>query len=385
MAENNAFPPIRVPFVKPGQTGGEIDAIAQAIAGRLLAGDNAATKAAEAQLRLMVDVPHALLTPSGTDALELAAILADLREGDEVIMPSFTFSSTANAVVLRGAAPVFVDVRQDTLNLDETLIRDAITDRTRAIVTVHYAGVPCAMDPINAIAREYGLTVIEDAAQALLSTYRGAPAGALGDMAAFSFHETKNIQCGEGGAFTCKDAALGRRAEIVREKGTNRAAFFRGEIDKYTWMDVGSSFLPNELSAAFLNVQLEAAAEITARRRAIWDRYDAALGGGRLGDSALTPRVPEDCEHNAHIYHLRTKTLDQRTFLLRALRNLGIYATSHYVPLHSSPAGLRYGRTAGAMTHTNRAGHCLLRLPLWGGMEFTDVDTVIAAIQGALS
>lgn len=353
----------------------------EAMAGRVLAGDNAATRAAEAYLRRQIGVAHALLTPSGTAALELAAILADLEPGDEVIMPSYTFSSTANAVVLRGAVPVFIDVRQDTINIDETLIRAAVTDRTRAIMVVHYAGVPCAMDPIQAIADEFGLLVIEDAAQALLSSYKGRAAGALGDMAAFSFHETKNIHCGEGGAFTCNDPKLGRRAEIVREKGTNRAAFFRGEIDKYTWMDVGSSFLPNELTAAFLKVQLEASQAITDRRRSIWDRYDAALGGGRLGNEILTPSIPDDCEHNAHIYHLRTASLDGRMALMASLRAAGIQATSHYVPLHSSPAGKRYGRTASAMTNTDRAGDGLLRLPLWSDMSDSEVETVIAAVR----
>jgi dTDP-4-amino-4,6-dideoxygalactose transaminase len=383
MPDTDPMAPIRIPFVKPGQAGGEAEAMREAMAGRVLAGDNAATRAAEAYLRRQIGVAHALLTPSGTAALELAAILADLTLGDEVIMPSYTFSSTANAVVLRGATPVFVDIREDTLNLDEALIRAAITDRTRAIMVVHYAGVPCAMDPIQAIADEYGLLVIEDAAQALLSTYRDRPAGALGDMAAFSFHETKNIHCGEGGAFTCTDAKLGRRAEIVREKGTNRAAFFRGEIDKYTWMDVGSSFLPNELSAAFLKVQLEASHAITEKRRSIWDRYDAALGAGRLGNAVLTPSIPDDCEHNAHIYHLRTASLEQRTTLMATLRTAGIQATSHYVPLHSSPAGKRYGRTDSAMVNTDRAGDCLLRLPLWSDLPMAQVDEVIDVVASA--
>lgn len=355
-----------------------------AIAGRLLAGDNRATRAAEAYLRALVGVNHALLTPSGTDALELAAILADLHEGDEVIMPSFTFSSTANAVVLRGATPVFVDVREDTLNLDDSLIRAAITDRTRAIIVVHYAGVPCAMEPINEIAKAFGLLVIEDAAQALRSTYCGRQVGALGDMAAFSFHETKNIHCGEGGAFICDNDLLGRRAEIVREKGTNRAAFFRGEIDKYTWMDVGSSFLPNELSAAFLTVQLEASETITARRLEIWARYDNALGGGQLCERILTPFIPDDCGHNAHIYHLRTESLDRRLAIMTRLRLAGVQATSHYVPLHSSPAGLKFGRSVGAMTHTDRAGNGLLRLPLWWEMTDQQVDEVITAVRSAV-
>lgn len=385
MAKLDNAPRYSIPFVKPGQTGGELEAMREAMLGRVLAGDNAATRAAEAYLRQKVDVAHALLTPSGTAALELAAILAGLEAGDEVIMPSYTFSSTANAVVLRGATPVFVDIRQDTLNIDETLIRAAVTDRTRAIMVVHYAGVPCAMEPISAIAAEFGLLVLEDAAQALGSSYRGRPAGSLGDMAAFSFHETKNIHCGEGGAFTCHDHALGRRAEIIREKGTNRAAFFRGEIDKYTWMDVGSSFLPNELSAAFLSVQLQASEDITTRRRAIWDRYHAAFGGGRLGDTILTPSIPDDCEHNGHIYHLRTETLEQRLAVMASLRTAGVQSTSHYVPLHSSPAGLRYGRVASGMAQTARAGECLVRLPLWSDMADDDTAAVIRAVKSAAS
>jgi dTDP-4-amino-4,6-dideoxygalactose transaminase len=377
-------PPIRIPFVRPTQTGAELAALQAALAHGRLAGDNAASRMAEAYLRGELGLDHVLLTPSGTAALELAAILADLKPGDEVVMPSFTFSSTANAVVLRGATPVFVDVREDTLNIDAALIAPALTERTRAIVVVHYAGVPCDMDPILALARDRGLIVIEDAAQALHATYRGRPAGALGDMAAFSFHETKNVQSGEGGAFACRAAELGKRAEIVREKGTNRAAFFRGEIDKYTWVDIGSSFLPNELGAAFLAVQLEASRAITEARLALWAQYDAGLADlGRSG-VALTPQIPQDCGHNAHIYHLRLGSLDARTRLLAHLRARGVQATSHYVPLHSSPAGRRYGRTVGAMTATDRAGDTLLRLPLWSGLAPAQVDEVIGAVRSGL-
>jgi dTDP-4-amino-4,6-dideoxygalactose transaminase len=384
MSEASPYPPIRIPFVQPLQTGREMQALQEAVGLRRIAGDNGATRVAEAYLKAELGVGCALLTPSGTAALELAAMLANLGEGDEVIMPSYTFPSTANAVVLRGATPVFIDVRADTLNLDETLIRQAITDRTRAIMVVHYAGVPCAMDPINQIAADFGLTVIEDAAQALHARYRGRPAGALADMAAFSFHETKNVHCGEGGAFVCQEEALAHRAEIIREKGTDRAAFFRGEIDKYTWVDIGSSLLPNELSAAFLGVQLQASRAITAQRLALWDRYHAAFSGAGRGHDLLTPRIPDDCEHNAHIYHLRLASLERRSRLMADLRNAGIHATSHYVPLHSSKAGQRYGRAVGAMDNTDRAGDTLLRLPLWSEMSFAQVDEVIAAVQASL-
>jgi dTDP-4-amino-4,6-dideoxygalactose transaminase len=288
-------------------------------------------------------------------------------------------------VVLRGATPVFIDVRADTLNIDETLLRAAVTDRTRAIMVVHYAGVPCAMDPINQLAREFGLIVIEDAAQALHARYCGRPAGALGDMAAFSFHETKNVHCGEGGAFVCQDPAVAHRAEIIREKGTDRAAFFRGEIDKYTWVDIGSSFLPNELSAAFLGVQLQASRAITDQRLALWNRYDAAFAAAGLAEGLLMPRIPKDCEHNAHIYHLRLASLEQRTRLMSDLRSAGIHATSHYVPLHSSQAGRRYGRAVGSMTNTDRAGDTLLRLPLFAEMSIDQVDEVIGAVRASLS
>jgi TDP-4-keto-6-deoxy-D-glucose transaminase len=378
------LPPIDVPFVRPLRTGDELAAIEAAVERRVLAGDNAASRAAEAYLREALGIGHALLTPSGTAALELAAILAGLGPGDEVVMPSFTFSSTANAVVLRGATPVFVDVRADTLNIDVEQVRPALSERTRAIMVVHYAGVPCDMDPIMELAAKADLTVIEDAAQALHARYKGRAAGALADMGAFSFHETKNIHCGEGGAFTCQADNLGRRAEIVREKGTNRAAFFRGEIDKYTWIDVGSSFLPSELNAAFLAAQLERSRQITGRRLEIWSEYHQAFRG--LGEAGLArlPHIPEACEHNAHIYHLRLPSLERRTAVMRALREKGVQATSHYVPLHASPAGLRYGRQVGDMANTDAAGEGLMRLPLWAEMTSAQVGQVIDAVRAAL-
>lgn len=383
-SEIAANPPILIPFVRPLRTGDEFEAVTAAVERRWLAGDGGATRAAEAHLRDATGAAHALLTPSGTAALELAALLAGLGPGDEVVMPSFTFSSTANAVALRGATPVFVDVRADTLNIDVEQIRPALSERTRAIMVVHYAGVPCDMDPILDLAKDAGLLVIEDAAQALHSRYRGRAAGALADMAAFSFHETKNVHCGEGGAFLCQADDWGRRAEIVREKGTNRAAFFRGEIDKYTWIDVGSSFLPSELAAAFLTAQLERSREITQRRLDIWSEYDAALGGLAGAGVALTPRIPQDCDHNAHIYHLRFPSLERRMAVLKALRQAGVQATSHYVPLHSSPAGLRVGRTVGEMTNTDAAGDGLLRLPLWTEMTSDEVTRVIDTVRAAV-
>ena len=378
-------PPILVPFVQPLRTGDEVAALQAAVDRRRLAGDNPASRSAEAYLRAALPAEHVLLTPSGTAALELAALLIDLRPGDEVIMPSFTFSSTANAVVLRGAIPVFVDVRADTLNIDVEQIGPALTERTRAIMVVHYAGVPCDMDPILELAAEAGLAVVEDAAQALHARYKGRAAGALADMGAFSFHETKNIHCGEGGAFVCRAGAWGRRAEIIREKGTNRAAFFRGEIDKYTWIDVGSSFLPSELSAAFLAAQLERSREITAQRLAIWSEYHAALGGLQASGDVRTPQIPGDCEHNAHIYHLRFPSVERRTVVLTGMRRHGVQGTSHYVPLHSAPAGRRYGRWVGDMTNTDRAGEGLLRLPLWSEMAADEVTRVIDAVRKAVA
>lgn len=377
-------PAVSIPFVRPSVIGDELLALNAAVERRYLAGDNLASRSAEAYLREALPVRHVLLTPSGTAALELAALLAGLDAGDEVIMPSFTFSSTANAVVLRGAVPVFTDVRADTLNIDAELIRPAITERTRAIMVVHYAGVPCDMDPILALAKEFRLLVIEDAAQALHSRYRGRAAGALGDMAAFSFHETKNIHCGEGGAFTCQAGDLGRRAEIVREKGTNRSAFFRGEIDKYSWMDVGSSYLPSELNAAFLDAQLKHSVEITARRLEMWSEYDAAFSGQNTRGVMLTPTIPGDCEHNAHTYHLRLGSLERRLDFVRAMRGAGVQVASHYVPLHSAPAGRRYGRAVGQLTNTDQAGDSLIRLPLWDGMTAEQVSRVIDAVRGAI-
>jgi dTDP-4-amino-4,6-dideoxygalactose transaminase len=331
-----------------------------------------------------LSVPRVLLTHSGTAALELAALLLDLQPEDEVIMPSFTFVSTANAVVLRGARPVFVDIRPDTLTLDERLIEAAITPRTRAIVAVHYGGVVCDMDAIMAVAERHGLAVIEDAAQALLSTYKGRPAGALGHLAAVSFHETKNVISGEGGALVINDPQYAARAEILWEKGTDRSRFFRGEVDKYTWMDVGSSFLPSELTAAFLWAQLQDADAITAERLKIWRRYSDAFR--TLSDLGVrAPVVPPDRAHNAHLFYLLLPDALPRAEVLADLNARGVNAVFHYVPLHSAPAGRRFGRTPAPMPHTDECSRRLIRLPLWVGLTPANVEHVIDSVTAAVA
>ncbi len=329
-------------------------------------------------------VPHALLTHSCTAALEMAAIVARLDPGDEVIMPSFTFVSTANAVALRRARPVFVNIRPDTLNLDEKLIEAAVTKRTRAIMVVHYAGVCCEMDDINRLAKRHGLLVIEDAAHAYLASYRGRPAGGLGDMGAISFHETKNIISGEGGAFVTRDAELARAADIVHEKGTDRSRFLRGEVDKYSWVDIGSSYAPSELMAAVLFAQLERAHEITARRIALWNRYHAGFAEIEASGRARRPIVPAECGHNAHIYYLLLETEKVRDGVIQALRAQDIAAPFHYVPLHDSAAGLRFGRSVGDLPVTRHCAAHLLRLPLHAGLFDGDQERVIEAVIAAL-
>jgi dTDP-4-amino-4,6-dideoxygalactose transaminase len=373
-----------IPFNRPHTTGREFDYIRDAIARAHVAGDGLFTRRCQAWLEQRIGTVKALLTHSCTGALEMAALLGDLQPGDEVIMPSFTFVSTANAFVLRGAVPVFVDIRPDTLNLDERVIGAAITPRTRAIVPVHYAGVPCEMDEIVALARDHDLIVIEDAAQALGSSYKGRAAGRLGDLAATSFHETKNVTSGEGGALLVNAPDLAARAEIIRDKGTNRSRFLRGEIDKYTWMDVGSSFVPSELAAAFLWAQMEAADAITDRRLEIWTWYYAALasleGRGRL----RRPIVPGHCRHNAHMFYTLMPDGATRTRLLEGLNAAGVNAVFHYVPLHSSVAGRRFGRAAGDLPLTDSLSGRLVRLPLWIGMEQSDVARIADLIEQAL-
>lgn len=375
---------IRIPFNRPYLTGRELEYISEAHANHHLSGDGPFTKRCNAWLERTVGCPRALLTHSCTAALEMAAILADIGPGDEVIMPSFTFVSTANAFVLRGGVPVFVDVREDTLNIDESKIEAAVTPKTRAIVVVHYAGVACEMDAIQAIASRHGLLVIEDAAQAVLASYKGRPLGGLGALGALSFHETKNILCGEGGALLINDPRLVARAEVIREKGTDRSRFARGELDKYTWVDLGSSFLPGEVVAAFLWAQMQAAETITGRRLAIWARYHEAFAGLERSGRARRPVVPPDTTPNAHNYYLLVRDAETRPRFIENLRADGIHAVFHYVPLHDSPGGKRFGRASGSMAVTRSVADRLVRLPLWLGLEDRQ-DEVIDSCLRALA
>ncbi|MBI5136224.1 MAG: dTDP-4-amino-4,6-dideoxygalactose transaminase [Nitrospirae bacterium] len=363
-------------FNQPFLTGRELGYIQDALHNGVLAGDGPYTKRCGRWLEEYVGCRKALLTHSCTAALEMAAILSGVGPGDEVIMPSYTFVSTANAFVLRGAVPVFVDIRPDTLNLDETLIEAAITPRTKAIVPVHYAGVGCEMDAIMDIARRHDLIVIEDAAQGVLAEYRGRPLGGIGHLAAFSFHETKNLMSGEGGALLVNDDRFVDRAEIIWEKGTNRRQFFRGQVDKYTWVDVGSSFLPSELVAAFLLAQLEDGRAITDRRLAAWNAYHAAFEGMERAGDLRRPIIPGHCVHNAHMYYLLLPTMARRDLLLKTLNDQGIKAVFHYVPLHDAPAGRRHGRPHGDLARTVDLSGRLLRLPLWVGLPDDAVATI---------
>jgi len=370
-----------VPFNRPHMTGKELSYIAQAHQNHKLAGDGPFTAACSRWLEQRTGTRRALLTHSCTAALDMAAILADIRPGDEVIMPSFTFVSTANAFVLRGGVPVFVDIRADTLNIDESLIEAAITPRTRAVVPVHYAGVGCHMEAILDIARRRDLLVIEDAAQGVMSEHRGRSLGALGHLGTVSFHETKNVISGEGGALLVNDERFLARAEIIREKGTDRSRFFRGETDKYTWVDIGSSYLPGEIIAAFLWAQLEEAQSITAQRIELWNRYHARLDACERSGRIRRPIIPGGCRHNAHMYYILLPSAEQRTRLIARLKERGISAVFHYVPLHSSPAGKRFGRVAGSMANTDQLSSRLLRLPLWLGLGSDVPDAIAAAIE----
>ena len=367
---------MNIPFNKPYMTGKELGYISQAHARGHLSGDGAFTKQCNAWLEHRVGSRKALLTHSCTAALEMAAILADLQPGDEVIMPSFTFVSTANAFVLRGGVPVFVDIRPDTLNIDETKIDAAITARTRAIVVVHYAGVGCAMDAIMETARKHNLLVIEDAAQGIMSTYKGDPLGGIGHLATVSFHETKNIISGEGGALLVNAEQFIERAEIIREKGTNRSQFFRGQVDKYTWVDIGSSYLPGEIIGAFLWAQMEEAEAITKRRLQMWETYHQWLAPLEEMGKIRRPIVPAECRHNAHMYYILLPDLQRRTEFIARLKENDIGAVFHYVPLHDSPMGIKYCRTAGELPVTREMSDRLVRLPLWLGLEEHLVDTV---------
>jgi dTDP-4-amino-4,6-dideoxygalactose transaminase len=367
---------MRLPFNRPYTTGVEIDYIREAIKNGHLSGNGPFSKRCTSWLEEYIGSQRALLTHSCTGALEIAAMLAEVGEGDEVVMPSFTFVSTANAFALRGATPVFVDIRGDTLNLDESLVEAAVTERTRAIVAVHYAGVGCAMDEINSIARRRGLLVVEDAAQGVMASYRGRPLGGLSALGAVSFHETKNVIAGEGGALLVNDPDLVERAEIIQEKGTNRSRFFRGEVDKYTWVDIGSSYVPSEINAAFLWAQLERAASITADRLAIWDRYHSAFADAEADGLLRRPFIPAESTHNAHMYYVLLASEAVRAAVIERLRQQGAQSVFHYVPLHSSEAGQRFGRAHGDLPVTEDVSNRLLRLPLWLGMSPADVDRV---------
>jgi TDP-4-keto-6-deoxy-D-glucose transaminase len=371
-----------IPFNKPYMTGQELGYISQAHANGHLAGNGQFSKQCCAWLEDRIGCQKALLTHSCTAALEMAAILSGVGIGDEVIMPSFTFVSTANAFVLRGATPVFVDIRPDTLNIDETKIEQAITPRTRAIVPVHYAGVGCDMDAIMEIARRHDLLVIEDAAQGLIGRYRDRPLGSIGHMAALSFHETKNIISGEGGALLINDPRFVDRAEIIWEKGTNRSQFFRGQVDKYTWVDLGSSYLPGEIIAAFLWAQMEQADAITKRRLDIWADYHESFVDLERTGTVRRPIVPRECVHNAHMYYLLLPSLERRTTCIDRLKAKGIQSVFHYVPLHSSPFGRSIGRSVGDMSNTDAASERLVRLPLWLGLE-EHLPAVIAEVIAA--
>ena len=374
-----------IPFNWPYLTGKELGYIAEAHLNGILAGDGPFTKRCHAWLEQRSGCAKALLTHSCTAALEMAALLLDIEAGDEVIMPSYTFVSTANAFVLRGAVPVFVDVRADTLNLDECLIESAITPRTRAIVPVHYAGVACEMDTIMTIAKRRDLKVVEDAAQGIMSTYKSRALGSIGHMGAYSFHETKNVICGEGGSLLVNDTELALRAEIIREKGTNRSCFFRGEVDKYTWQEVGSSFLLGELSAAFLWAQLEEADGIIQKRLKNWYRYHDLLEPLENQGSLRRPIVPLECQHNAHMYYVLLSPEIDRQAVLDFLKNNGIDAVFHYVPLHSSLAGNKYGRESGDLSITDSVSQRLIRLPLWIGLTADQQDYVVEILSLALS
>jgi len=373
-----------IPFNRPYKTGKEQGYIQTAVESGHLSGDGRFTRLCHQWLEQRTGCAKALLTHSCTSALDLAAILLDLRSGDEVIMPSFTFVSTANAFVLRGAVPIFVDIREDTLNLDERQIEAAITSRTRAIAPVHYAGVGCEMDQIVAIAKRHDLRIVEDAAQGVMASYKGKPLGAIGDLGSFSFHETKNIMSGEGGALLVNDPALSLRAEIIREKGTDRGRFFRGEVDKYTWQDVGSSLLPSDPTAAFLWAQFEDAEHITRERLAIWERYHTMLAPLAQRGLLRRPVVPAHCAHNGHLYYVLLPQGTNRDAVLGKLREAEISAVFHYVPLHSSPGGRRFGRTHGDLTHTTDLSERLIRLPFWVGLQESQQQRICETLGAIL-
>lgn len=375
-----------IPFNKSPVLGTEINYIADAIESKKLSGDGKYSKLCQQWFEQHLLCKKTLLMPSCTHALELAAILLDIRQGDEVIMPSYTFVSTANAFVLRGAKIVFVDIRPDTMNIDETKIEDAITHKTKAIVPVHYAGVACEMDTIMSLAHKYNLFVVEDSAQGMMSTYKGKALGTIGHLGTYSFHETKNYTSGgEGGLLLINDENFIERAEIIREKGTNRSQFFRGMVDKYTWSDIGSSYLPSELQAAYLFAQLEGANEINEARLKTWNNYYQALKPLEDQKFLSLANIPNECKHNAHMFYIKVKDLTQRTELLEYLKKSKIFAAFHYVPLHSSPFGEKVTKFNGCDNFTTTESEKLIRLPLWFGISDSDINTVVLNIKNFLS
>ncbi len=368
-------------FNVPPVTGEELAFIRQAIENRKISGDGEFTRKCSQWLEKSFSVSKALLTTSGTSALDMAMLLCDLQPGDEVILPSYTFSSTATSAVLAGASLVFVDIRPDTMNIDEAKIESAITEKTRAIIVMHYAGVACEMDTILNIAQKYGLKVIEDAAQGIMSTYKGKPLGTIGDFGCYSFHETKNFSMGEGGALLINAPEHIERAEILREKGTNRSKFFRGQVDKYTWVDIGDSYLPSELNAAYLWAQLQHAKEIQSDRMRVWQAYREALHPLEKAGKLILPTVPEDCAHNAHMFYIKLRNLDERTKFIAYMRECDICSVFHYVPLHSSPAGLRFGRFHGKDEYTTKESERLARLPLYYRIDSEDLNHIIQKVK----
>lgn len=375
---------MKIRFNSPHTTGHELEYLAEAISSGQLAGNGSFTKRCQRHLEEDYGAPKVLLTHSCTGALDMAAILSEVGPGDEVIMPSFTFVSTANAFVLRGATPVFVDIEPDTFNIDPEAVANAITPRTKVIAPVHYAGVSCDMNALNTLANDHQLLVIEDAAQAIRSTWEGQPVGAAGNLACLSFHETKNLISGEGGALIINDPAFVERAEIVWEKGTNRTQFFRGEVDKYSWVDVGSSFLPSELVAAFLLAQLEHADEITRSRLRVWHAYHERLARFEEAGLLRRPKIPAGAGQNGHIYHVLLPTPDIQAAVIDALKSQGIGAVFHYVPLHDSIAGRRYGRASGSLQVTDHVYPRLVRLPVWPDLDETSIDRIVSALEEAL-
>lgn len=368
-------------FNIPPFVGKELEYMKQAVDNKKICGDGEYTKQCNLWIEQKTKSPKALLTTSCTHALEMAALLSDIKEGDEIIMPSYTFVSTADAFVLRGAKIVFVDIRPDTMNIDENLIEDAITEKTRAIVPVHYAGVSCNMDRIMEIANRYGLVVIEDAAQGVMSEYKGQALGTIGDFGCYSFHETKNYSMGEGGALLIKNEDDVERAEIIREKGTNRSKFFRGQVDKYTWVNYGSSYLPSDMNAAYLYAQLEQAEMVNEKRLKIWNKYYEELSALEKAQHIELPVVPDECVHNAHMFYIKTKNLEERTRLIEYLKQNEIQAVFHYVPLHTAPAGKKFGRFHGEDRYTTRESERLLRLPLYYGLSEEEVIQIAKTVK----